>query len=130
MKIWLKVKKIFLKRFIINNDDNNGIVILCNISTNSGPYCRMWSTNNNNNGTYHSHRDYDLPACIYSADHKMWYRDGECHRDGDKPAVICCDGTKEWRSGSGYIHRDNGKPAVIYTNGDKEYWINGARILK
>ena len=60
---------------------------------------------------------------------KMYYKDGELHRDGDKPAIICSNGTKTyWKNGE--RHRDGDKPAVIYGNGDKEYWKNGVRYTK
>jgi hypothetical protein len=40
------------------------------------------------------------------------------HRDGDKPAIIHADGSKEWYK-DGKVHRDNDKPSVIVHNGNK-----------
>ncbi len=45
---------------------------------------------------------------------------GRLHRDNDFPAVICVDGTQEWRR-YGKLHRDNNLPAVIRADGT-QYW--------
>ena len=47
---------------------------------------------------------------------------GQLHRDGG-PAVIWCDGSKEWWQ-NGQLHRENG-PAVERANGYKEWWSDG-----
>ena len=55
------------------------------------------------------------------------YKNGECHRDNDLPAVIYDNGTKAWYQ-NGKCHRDNDLPAVVHADGDKEWWQNGKRI--
>lgn len=52
-------------------------------------------------------------------------QDGLIHRDGDKPAVIHKNGTKEWYV-RGKRHRVGG-PAVLYPNGTKVWCEDGER---
>jgi hypothetical protein len=52
-----------------------------------------------------------------------WYKNGQCHRDGDKPAVINAIGRLEWWK-SGERHRTTG-PAVIYADGTLVWYKNG-----
>src|SRR5665647_3278163 len=47
---------------------------------------------------------------------KKWYKYGEHHRDGDKPAKILADGQQEWYK-YGEHHRDGDKPAKILADG-------------
>lgn len=56
----------------------------------------------------------------------MWEKDGLLHRDGDEPAVIHTDGTREWWV-SGQLHRNSDKPAVTRTDGHLEWWVHGQR---
>jgi len=51
----------------------------------------------------------------------------EFHRDNDKPAIICCDGTLYWYQ-NGLCHRDMERPAVVGYCGTAEYWKNGVII--
>ena len=60
---------------------------------------------------------------------KMYYKDGELHRDGDEPAVIWSDGYKEYFK-NGERHRDGDEPAVIETDGTKRYYKNGVEYTK
>jgi hypothetical protein len=53
----------------------------------------------------------------------IWWKNGNMHRDNDKPAVIRFDGTKEWLK-NGKRHRDNDKPAILQ-NGFKRWYKNG-----
>ena len=53
-----------------------------------------------------------------------WYKNGKCHRDGDKPAVIVADSTLVWFK-NGQIHRDGDKPAVIWADGTLVWFKNG-----
>ena len=55
-----------------------------------------------------------------------WKLNGVVHREGDKPAVIYKNGTKEWRL-FGKLHREGDKPAILRNNGNEEYYINGVR---
>ena len=60
-------------------------------------------------------------GCIFTKDHRYWYKDGEVHRE-DGPAI-------EFSSFEGWFinglcHILEG-PAKIWKNGDKEWWING-----
>ncbi len=36
------------------------------------------------------HRDFDLPAVVFSSKNTylMWYKDGQIHRENNKPAII------------------------------------------
>ena len=52
-----------------------------------------------------------------------WYKNGELHRDGDKPAVEYSNGDKMWYQ-NGKLHRDGDKPAVEYAIGDKKWYKN------
>ena len=57
---------------------------------------------------------------------KEWYRNGELHREGDLPAVVCKD-VKEWWK-NGLRHREGDLPAVVYHDGVKQWWIHGQLI--
>ena len=72
------------------------------------------------------HRDDDRPAIIYADGGLVWYKNGEYHRDGDKPARIDEDGTLGWWK-NGKIHRDGDKPAVIGSDGLLVWYKNGQR---
>ena len=74
------------------------------------------------------HRDGDKPAVIASNGSLYWYQNGKRHRDGDKPAWIDADGKLLWYQ-NGLCHRSFG-PAVIYPNGKLEWWINHEEITK
>jgi len=56
----------------------------------------------------------------------FWYNEEGFHRDGDLPAIIWSNETKEWYKNN-KKHRDGNKPAVVYKNGAKEYWIDGVK---
>lgn len=64
---------------------------------------------------------------IRRIDHKCgiveYFYNGMRHRDGDEPAVIDANGSKQWWI-NGEIHREN-KPAVIFANGDTQWWHHG-----
>jgi len=80
----------------------------------------------NKNGQLH--RDNDKPAVISDNGTQYWYKEGQLHRDHDKPAVIYANGTQEWYK-EGKCHRENDLPSVIYLDGKREeYWINGIKI--
>ena len=55
-----------------------------------------------------------------------WYKNGEYHREGDKPAYIDADGSLEWYK-NGQFHRDDDKPAYIGADGSLEWYKNGLR---
>lgn len=63
---------------------------------------------------------YEYEKCI------KWFLNGKLHREGDRPALLFKNGTKEWYL-NGKKHRKNDKPAVIRHNGDKEWYIEGVR---
>jgi len=70
------------------------------------------------NGVLHS---YDDQPALVTEKEKIWYLNGERHRDCDLPAVIEKDGTKQWWR-YGKLHRDDGKAAIIYTDYDESLW--------
>ena len=75
------------------------------------------------------HRDGDKPAFECTNGTKAWHKDCKPHRDGDKPAVEWVHGAKEWYK-NGKLHRDDGLPAVICSSGKKEWWIDGIRMTR
>jgi hypothetical protein len=98
------------------------------------------------NGALHSFND--NPA-VNNNQKKAWYKDGELHREGDKPALIELDieitsyyiNGKLHRDGDnpavesncfshwykdGELHRDNDLPAVV-DEFQYEWWVNGKR---
>lgn len=78
---------------------------------------------------FETHRDGDKPAIIRSNGSKEWWVDGVPHRDNNQPAVVCYDGTELWFV-KGKRHRENIQPAVIYPDGTKEWWVNGKCYMK
>ena len=57
-----------------------------------------------------------------------WYnKDGQLHREGDKPAYIEANGDKGYYI-NGLLHREGDKPAYIEANGNKSYYLNGVFI--
>jgi hypothetical protein len=72
------------------------------------------------------HRDGDKPARIYKDGTLVWWKNGLIHRDGDKPAVINAMGILVWYK-NGVEHRDGDKPAYIVADGESEWWKNGVR---
>lgn len=71
-----------------------------------------------------NHRDNDKPARIYLSGDKVWYQNDMVHRDNDLPAKIFVNGSLGWYQ-NGFSHRDGDKPAVIYSNGVQEYYKHG-----
>jgi hypothetical protein len=78
------------------------------------------------NGQYH--RDNDKPAIISAAGRLEWQQNGDRHRDGDRPARIFANGHLEWHQNNKW-HRSSG-PAVIFPSGTLEWWINGEDITE
>jgi hypothetical protein len=74
------------------------------------------------------HRDGDKPARIWTNGTLKWVKNGQPHRDDDKPAAIYAEGTLEWWK-NGLRHRLTG-PAVIDPNNKLEYWINDVDITE
>jgi len=66
------------------------------------------------------HRDNDLPAVI-DPDCNVWVRHGLIHRDNDQPARVYADGTRVWYY-YGEIHRENGKPNIVDARGNQRWW--------
>lgn len=107
-------------------------------SDKGGPWVIHEEITNNGKGNKCSFND--EPSYVgYHSDGTIktqrWHnKEGEVHRDGDKPASISSwPGTgnvvsKEWRK-NGVFHRDEGKPALVfYENGEvaaEEYWTDG-----
>lgn len=70
------------------------------------------------------HRDGDLPAVMEIDGSKEWYKNGLAHRDGDEPAVIYPGFYKAWAK-NGHIHRDGDLPAIEHEDGRKAWYKNG-----
>ncbi len=75
------------------------------------------------------HRDNDQPAVICANGSQEWRQHGYLHRDNDQPAIIYAGISQLWYR-HGERHRDNGLPAVIHADGVVEYWINDTKISK
>jgi len=58
-----------------------------------------------------------------------WFKDGNYHRDKDKPAIIYSNGDIAWFK-NGEYHREKDKPAIIYSNGSMTWFENGKLIRK
>jgi hypothetical protein len=75
------------------------------------------------NGLLHSYDDNPAYTDI-DLNRMVWYKNGDIHRDGDKPAVIG-DKEQHWYK-EGLLHRSDDKPAVI--DGYYRGWFrNGLR---
>ncbi len=55
---------------------------------------------------------------------KFWYKNGLQHRE-DGPAVIYCDGSKEWF----YDSQIMDKPILIDISNQEEWWYEGEKLL-
>ena len=75
----------------------------------------------NANGRLHSENDF--PA-LEEDNYMAWYRDGKLHREGDRPAVICLDGSRYWFI-NGKLHRDGDLPAIEFVHLYKQWYKNG-----
>ena len=69
------------------------------------------------------HRDGDQPAVICAKGIRRWYKNGKQHRDGDRPAMIWANKVKIWFQ-NGKIHRDGDLPALASVCGDKEWYMD------
>jgi hypothetical protein len=74
------------------------------------------------------HREGDQPAVIRYNGTREWYVDGKRHREGDQPAIICANGDREWYV-HGKLHREGNKAAVIWANGHREWYLHGERYV-
>jgi hypothetical protein len=70
------------------------------------------------------HRDGDKPADIWSDGTLGWLKNGVYHRGGDKPAFIGADGSRQWFKND-ELHRDGDKPASILADGTLLWYKNG-----
>ena len=75
------------------------------------------------------HRDYDLPAVVWSDGSCTWYQNDKYHRDSDLPAYIDSNGYSSWWKND-KRHRDNDLPALIWPDGKCEWWVNGELIKR
>ena len=104
--------------------------------------------------TERDERGFVKPAVIKVNGLKLWYKDGELHRDNDLPAIERPDGSRLWynngklfrinngptkidkdgnqmylkestETGEHVKHRDGDLPALIRDNGDQEWWKDG-----
>jgi len=68
------------------------------------------------------HREEDLPAIEYVNGDRIWYKNGNKHREGN-PAVVFKDGHQEWWF-EGKLHREDG-PAILWPDGRAFYYEYG-----
>ena len=66
------------------------------------------------------------PPDLTTKESSVWFHPDrttpKIHRDGDQPAIICVNGTKEWYQ-HGQLHRDDDRPAIIWAGNDEiEFW--------
>jgi hypothetical protein len=45
--------------------------------------------------------------------------------DSDLPTGVNSVGDKYWKNSEGKLHRDGDKPAMVRADGTKEWWVNG-----
>ncbi len=62
----------------------------------------------------------------------MWYydKDGDYHRDNDKPAIIYPNELRIWWFKHGLLHRDRGPAIIDNDSGNKWWYKNGIRLSK
>ena len=72
------------------------------------------------------HAGDDLLLRLWPDGTQWWYRDGQFHRDGGRPAYVGANGAQCWYH-HGQFHRDGDRPAVIRANGRQEWWVDGQR---
>jgi hypothetical protein len=77
------------------------------------------------NGRLHSLDD--KPAKVTDGTYE-WFKNGQRHRDNNKPAIIYPSGAKSWYKDN-LVHRDDG-PAFTYSNGDEAWYMNGNSLNK
>ena len=58
--------------------------------------------------------------------HQYWYKLGERHRDGDKPAIVAPGVTQYWQNNQ--LHRDGDKPAIINETTGEKQWCKRGRL--
>ena len=104
------------------NPHNQRLVIDCTTELLIDIFSRIWKVD----GNFESIMDFPAIEHINEDDGDilMWYRDGKWHRDGDLPASIKADGTRQWAKYN-MLSRDNGLPAVEWADGTVEYWLDG-----
>ena len=87
-------------------------------------YTERWVNSNDEN-----HRDFDFPAVVDFREFgtKEWWQHGRCHREFDRPAVICGDGTQVWYR-NGRIHRELDRPALIDPDGLQSWWYSHGKL--
>lgn len=73
------------------------------------------------------HRDNDRPAIIRGSGQMEWWRDGAMSRAAGLPTLTRRDGQMEWHDKKGQLHRDFGLPALIARNGRREYHQHGVQ---
>ena len=61
----------------------------------------IWRDSNNI-----THRDGDLPACVWKDGEQHWYQHGELHRANGLPAIIAANGTMLWHENGEWTGND------------------------
>ena len=69
------------------------------------------------------HRGDDLPAEAFVTGALAWYKNGDCHRSGDRPADVSSYCTRWFKKGQ--LHRLNDEPSVVYEDGTKVWYTHG-----
>lgn len=65
---------------------------------------------------------------IYGSGHICWFKDDLLHRENDLPAIEWHNGCKVWYW-EGQKHRENG-PAMTDKEGFKQWWIYGKKVTE
>ena len=65
---------------------------------------------------------------VYDSGNTFWFKNGESHREGDKPASEYSNGDKYWYI-NGIRHRENGA-AIIRADGDQFWYLNGEELTE
>jgi len=69
-------------------------------------------------------------AIVHVNGSRSWrQQDGKLHRDGDRPAFIGANGSKEWYQ-HGKRHREGNQPAQIGANGTRVWYLHGVEVRR
>ena len=83
---------IYLKRCMNNHKVGKTYKLSNYVKVDVKEFVVVWRNNKNGN----THRDNDKPAIIKNSGDRFWFKEGICHRDNDKPAIIWHDGFKRF----------------------------------
>lgn len=87
-------------------------------------HSRIWMRNSDGA----RHREGDRPAVECGNGTREWWKDGQRHRANDLPAIEHFDGRRDWLVDGEYHRCDHGLPAVVLVDGTR-VWVHPATGL-